>query len=457
MRSTTTWTPDDIARSPSRTAPHSMRALLVAGLTVGVLAACDTGQTLGPSNEPATLELLDFALPTAEEIAASEAMGLALAAPAVLFDRGPSTGTVGSCVGNYAPQNWADRFNLPEGGIVEEVSIFTCVSPRSASVHLKLGDAATGPFFYEQDSGVESWRAVEGGYEVRVKLVEPFEAPAGEDFWIGVHGNNVRLGQLTLMGVDDGKMSQFSYGAFVHTSSSGDQMFRLYGTGPTPPDVTAPTITAVVSGDLGSGGWYTSDVAVTWIVVDDESEISASSGCGAYSVTEDTHGQTFTCEATSDGGTRSESVTIQRDATRPDVGFRGNRGSYTVDEAVSISCSAADETSGIASSSCPEASGEAYTFMIGENLLRAGATDHAANEASASSVFEVHVTVAGVCNLTRRWVTRNGIARSLCKQLENGLYSGYQNLLRAQVGKTVTADHAGILMELMSTLQDERM
>ncbi len=46
-------------------------------------------------------------------------------------------------------------------------------------------------------------------------------------------------------------------------------------------DGTAPVITPNISGTLGSGGWYTSDVSVSWDVEDPETGISSSTGCSA--------------------------------------------------------------------------------------------------------------------------------------------------------------------------------
>src|SRR5215211_1844189 len=101
----------------------------------------------------------------------------------------------------------------------------------------------------------------------------------------------------------------------TYTSDS----FTVTVIAPTPSDTTGPVITPHVDGTLGNGGWYVSDVAVTWDVVDNESAISSSSGCAPASVTADTAGTTFTCTATSAGGTNSQSVTIKRDATAPNV------------------------------------------------------------------------------------------------------------------------------------------
>ena len=82
-----------------------------------------------------------------------------------------------------------------------------------------------------------------------------------------------------------------------------------------PADNTPPVITPLVSGAL-NGGWYTSDVAVTWTVTDPETAVT-SPACAATTVTTDTAGTTFTCTATSGGGTSTESVIVRRDTTPP--------------------------------------------------------------------------------------------------------------------------------------------
>jgi hypothetical protein len=86
-----------------------------------------------------------------------------------------------------------------------------------------------------------------------------------------------------------------------------------------PADSTPPVITPNVSGTLGDNGWYTSNVVVTWSVVDNESPVSSSNGCGSTTISSDTTGTTLTCSATSAGGTGSNSVTITRDATAPSI------------------------------------------------------------------------------------------------------------------------------------------
>ncbi|HET9424829.1 MAG TPA: hypothetical protein VFO55_05610 [Gemmatimonadaceae bacterium] len=117
-----------------------------------------------------------------------------------------------------------------------------------------------------------------------------------------------------------------------------------------PADLTPPSITADITGTLGAADWYTSDVNITWIVTDNDTPITSTSGCAPASVTTDGAGFSFTCTATSTGGTATQTVTIKRDATAPVVtpsvtGTLGANGWYTSD--VGVSFSAVDATSGI--------------------------------------------------------------------------------------------------------------
>ena len=103
--------------------------------------------------------------------------------------------------------------------------------------------------------------------------------------------------------------------------SALDLVFRITGLPHPVIDDTPPTVTPQLVGTTGSGGWYRSNVQLTWVVSDAESSISSSNGCGASSVTTDTSGVTFTCTATSAGGTTTRSVTIKRDVTQPTLTF----------------------------------------------------------------------------------------------------------------------------------------
>ncbi len=170
----------------------------------------------------------------------------------------------------------------------------------------------------------------------------------------------------------------------VGSYNVGDTDFTLHVLpAPPPTDSTPPVITPNVSGTLGSNGWYTSNVTVSWSVTEAQSAITSTTGCGPTTISVDTAGTTFTCSATSAGGTNSVSVTIKRDATAPTISGSASPAANLVgwnntDVNVSFNCS--DAMSGVAS--C----GPAQT-LSGEGAgqsISGTATDYAGNSASTS-------------------------------------------------------------------------
>ncbi|MDX1673709.1 MAG: hypothetical protein R3314_02810 [Longimicrobiales bacterium] len=202
-------------------------------------------------------------------------------------------------------------------------------------------------------------------------------------------------------------------------------------------DVSPPVITPSVSGELGEDDWYVSDIEIGWTVTDEQSPVTATAGCENRTVVEDTHGVTFTCEATSDGGTASASVTVKRDESLPVVDYSGDTGPFALDDEVDIRCDAWDETSGVASTSCTDITGPAWSFGVGTTVVRASATDHAGNDGAGEVSFEVMADVAGVCALVREWVPHAGLADALCAKLEQSQRSGRGDAAAGQLGAFV--------------------
>ncbi len=152
-------------------------------------------------------------------------------------------------------------------------------------------------------------------------------------------------------------------------------------------DRTAPTVSPNVSGTLGTNGWYKSDVQISWSVTDASSAVGATTGCDASAVTTDTDGNTFTCTATSAGGTTTQSVTVKRDATAPQLEFgapspaANGAGWHSGD--VSIPFTATDAVSGIASTS---SASPVLISGAGANLsVDVVVTDNAGNTATFQS------------------------------------------------------------------------
>jgi hypothetical protein len=156
----------------------------------------------------------------------------------------------------------------------------------------------------------------------------------------------------------------------------------------TPPDDTPPVITPTITGTLGNNGWYTSDVTVSWTVVDDESDITSTDDCDPTTIDYDTAGVTLTCEATSAGGTASESVTIKRDATSPSITWNGGPAagaSYYFDFVPAApDCEAVDSLSG--PDGCTVTG---YGTIVGSHTLTATAYDVAGNTATEERTYTV--------------------------------------------------------------------
>jgi hypothetical protein len=196
----------------------------------------------------------------------------------------------------------------------------------------------------------------------------------------------------------------------VGTYSTTPARFTLHvNAAPPPSDTTPPVITPTVAGTLGENSWYTSNVNVSWLVEDGESDISSTSGCGPTTISTDTAGTTLTCTATSAGGQSSDSVTIKRDATAPSsvsgtlARVADHNGWYTAP--VGYQFSGKDATSGIAS-----CSSGTYSGPDGTGLTVSGScADNAGNSANGSSpAFKYDATAPVVQANADRSADHNG-------------------------------------------------
>jgi hypothetical protein len=201
--------------------------------------------------------------------------------------------------------------------------------------------------------------------------------------------------------------------AVTVTDSSGDYnvnstSFTLQVNNPAPSDTTAPVIEPTIVGTLGNNGWYTSDVSLSWTITDSESAWS-STGCGTVNITTDQQATSYTCSATSAGGTSSKTVSIKRDATAPSVTAtpssapNGNNGWYTAP--FSVSYSATDPTSGLAGCSAADSYSGPDTSA---GSLSGSCTDNAGNSASASYSFNYDATAPSVTVSADRPADANG-------------------------------------------------
>ena len=157
-------------------------------------------------------------------------------------------------------------------------------------------------------------------------------------------------------------------------------------------DSTPPVVTPVVTGTAGASGWYRSSVSVSWQVTDPESPITSTSGCGATAVTSDTSGVTFTCSATSAGGTSQQSVTIKRDTVLPLIGILFPLEGWVFDRNAKVLAlyGCLDLRSGISQCSGPVASGSYIdTASAGTKIFAVTGRDRAGNTRTSTVHYRV--------------------------------------------------------------------
>lgn len=192
-------------------------------------------------------------------------------------------------------------------------------------------------------------------------------------------------------------------GAAIDISTLGAKTFTVAATdkagnarsvsvGYTVVDGTPPVITPAITGAKGLGGWYSTNVDVSWTVTDPETAVTTTTGCVPASVTADTTGVTFTCSATSSGGTASAPLTIRRDTVPPTAIIAAplNGARFKLNDMATASFTCGDALSGVYS--CLGSVGNGVpidTTMPGRQSFRVTATDNAGNTYATSVSYTV--------------------------------------------------------------------
>lgn len=390
--------------------------------------------------------------------AASAAAGGSISNPG--FESGTTSGWSGSgwVTGNY------NGYTAPDGSYFAVIPGGCSTNVLHQTFDAQQGQALTGWSFFQahdywpfNDSGAVQLLVSGGGGDTTV-----FSSSIGEVGNFG--GTGWRPWTYTVPA--DGE-----YTVWATSSNGGDcaasSVIGLDIEAP-PADTTAPEITSsATSGGAAyaAGSWTNQDVTVHFDCTDTGSGVA--SVTGGRTVGEGA-GQSVTGTCTDAAG-NSASTTfsdIHVDRTAPTVGYAGNAGSYTADQQVTISCSAGDALSGVASSTCADVTGPAYSFGLGTHAYSADATDNAGNAASGSTSFTVQVGHDSLCALTTQFSTNKGVATGLCAKLsaasaaaargqvktaQNNL-GAYAHQVAAQSGKALTAEQAGVLTGLAATL-----
>jgi GH35 family endo-1,4-beta-xylanase len=155
---------------------------------------------------------------------------------------------------------------------------------------------------------------------------------------------------------------------------------------------------------------------------------------------------------------------LEHDSTPPLVTYTGNTGSYTVDQTVAIQCVPSDpDGMGIASTTCADVNGPAYSFGLGSHVYSASATEVSGNVGTGSTTFTVTVTFASLQNLVGMFSSDPEVTAGLNDKLtaagasahktpRDNQLSAFVHQVDAQTGKALTAAQAQILNQLAVAL-----
>jgi hypothetical protein len=228
-------------------------------------------------------------------------------------------------------------------------------------------------------------------------------------------------------------------------------------------DKTGPVVTATPDRAANANGWYNAPATFNFSGNDGSgSGVVKCDPAKTYSGPDSaTASVTGTCIDKA-GNVGSATANLKYDATTPTVTYTGNAGTYTLDQIVSITCKPSDNLSGIASSTCANITGPAYTFAASTNTFSASATDKAGNIGTGSTTFTVGVTYDDLCTLSAKFSTDPNVDKGLCDKLvaakaaaargdltaKNNILGAYRQQVAAQTGKALTADQAAILTRL---------
>ena len=242
-------------------------------------------------------------------------------------------------------------------------------------------------------------------------------------------------------------------------------------------DSIAPVTTATHTPAPNAAGWNNTAASLQFLATDGGSGVqdvrySVDGGTAVLgtSVAFNADGQySVSYYATDKAGNveAAKNASVWIDATAPVVTFAGN-GTYTVDQAVSVTCTATDNLSGIVGAPCANALlvKQAWELPLGTTTVSATATDAADNSTTASATVTVRSTFDSLTALTVRF-TKGTPGNSLVAQLNaakdaaargnanacNAAIRAYQNELSAQSGKVLTAEQAAVLARLAEAMK----
>jgi HYR domain/PKD domain len=258
-----------------------------------------------------------------------------------------------------------------------------------------------------------------------------------------------------------------------HGNRSQDSSFDVTVEDKTAPALTVANVTAEATGPNGAPVAFTATAidlvdprptlaCVTGYILPDGQVIGAPVASGQTFPIGETRVSCRATDASGNAATASFTVTV-RDTIAPVVSYSGNAASYSADQLVDIRCTATDGGSGVASTTCAGITGPAYSFALGTNTFSATATDAAGNIGRGSASFAVIASAASLQDLVSRFCTNAGVADGLNAKLaaaakapnanpRAGQLGAFENQVRAQRGKALTAEQADTLLRLVAAL-----
>jgi hypothetical protein len=239
----------------------------------------------------------------------------------------------------------------------------------------------------------------------------------------------------------------------------------------TPPEITA-SATLADGGPYEPGSWTNQPVTVHYTCADEPGGSGIPAGtCPADETVSDetpSAGVDVSAGVSDAAGNHatSEPLNVRLDTTAPRVAFTGNRGSYGVDETITVACDASDDLSGVTGDCAGLADRAAAALTPGDHTLDAQVRDRAGNVGSASATFTVVNSPEALARLAAAYSSDPGVAAGLAAKLravaasiargndraKAGQLKAFANQVAAQTGKALREKEADTLLRLARAL-----